>query len=177
MQQNWYAVYSKPHCEKKVALLLTKKKIENFCPQNHIKSQSLWRSKLLQEPLFKSYVFVKTTDHDIITLSKKIYGIISPLYWGAKPAVISEDEINSIKEFTNSHQEIRLEKFQLNLKSEERKLDEISYRIDGKILMIKSRLFKVNLPSLGFTMVAKIEDGSLIGREISFGNKELLVQS
>jgi len=177
MQKNWYAVYTKPHCEKKVSHLLTKKKIENFCPQNNKKSQFLWRSKFLQEPLFKSYVFVKTTDLDIVILRKQINGILSLLYRGAKPAIINEDEINTIKEFTNSHQEIRLEKFQLNLKSDENNLDDVMYRIDGKILMVKSRLFKVTLPSLGYTMVAKMEDGSLISREISFGNKELLMQS
>ena len=31
MKKNWYAVYTKAQCEKKVAALLTKKKIENYC--------------------------------------------------------------------------------------------------------------------------------------------------
>ena len=30
MQKNWYVVYTRPQCEKKVAALLTKKKIENW---------------------------------------------------------------------------------------------------------------------------------------------------
>ncbi|KAA9039498.1 hypothetical protein FW778_11815 [Ginsengibacter hankyongi] len=34
MQKNWYAVYTKPHCEKKVSLLLVKRGIENFYPVN-----------------------------------------------------------------------------------------------------------------------------------------------
>ena len=177
MQKNWYAVYTKPHCEKKVSHSLTKRKIENFCPQNNKKFQSFWRIRLLQEPLFISYVFVRTTEFDAVILSKKINGILSLLYKGAKPAIINEEEINSIKEFTNSHEEIRLEKFYLNLKSDENNLDDVMYRIDGKILMIKNRLYKVNLPSLGFTMVAKMKDESIIGRETSFGNNVLLGQS
>ncbi len=32
MQKNWYIIYTKPKCEKKVAAFLTKKKIENFLP-------------------------------------------------------------------------------------------------------------------------------------------------
>ena len=32
MQKNWYIIYTKPKCEKKVASLLSKKKIENFLP-------------------------------------------------------------------------------------------------------------------------------------------------
>ena len=177
MQKNWYAVYTKPHCERKVSLLLTKKKIENFCPLNYKKSQSLLRGKILHEPLFKSYVFVKTTDSDIVMLSKQINGILSLLYWIGKPATINEDEINAIKEFTNNHHEIRLEKQHANLKSYENIIDDISYLMDGKILMIKNRVIKVNLPSLGFTMVARVEDESIMGREISIGKKEFLVQS
>jgi len=52
-----------------------------------------------------------------------------------------------------------------------------TYAMDGKILVIKNRAMKVYLPSLGFTMIAKIEDESILGRKISFGKKEFLVQS
>jgi hypothetical protein len=50
------------------------------------------------------------------------------------------------------------------------------YTMEGKLLMIKNRTLKVNLPSLGFTMIAEMEKESIIGREITFGNKELLFQ-
>jgi transcription antitermination factor NusG len=172
MQKNWYAVYTRPHCEKKVSLLLTKKGIENFSPLNYKKSPSLLRMKLLYEPLFKSYIFLRATDYDIIALSKQVNGIIGLLYWMSKPAIISEDDINAIKEFTNHHQEIKLEKIHVNSKSDENIIDGISFTMDGKILMIKNRAIKVNLPSLGFTMAAKMEDESIMGREIYFGRKE-----
>jgi len=68
------------------------------------------RRKILHEPLFKSYVFVKTKDSDIITLSKQVKGIVSVLYWKGKPATINEEEVNAIKEFTNNHHEIELRK-------------------------------------------------------------------
>jgi len=177
MQNNWYAVYTKPHCEGKVSLLLTKKRIENFCPLNYKKSQSLLRRKILHEPLFKSYVFVKTKDSDIITLSKQVKGIVSVLYWKGKPATINEEEVNAIKEFTNNHHEIELEKCDVNLSSSEDIMESKTYAMDGKILVIKNRAMKVYLPSLGFTMIAKIEDESILGRKISFGKKEFLVQS
>jgi len=175
MQKNWYSVYTKPGCEKKVSLLLTKKGIENFFPLNYKKSPSLLRRKLLYEPLFKSYIFLRATDYDIIALSKQINGIVGLLYWMRNPATINEDDINAIKEFTNNHQEIKLEKLHVNLKSEENIIDGISFTMDGKILMINNSVIKVNLPSLGFTMAAKIEDESIMGREIYVGNKEFLV--
>jgi transcription antitermination factor NusG len=175
VQENWYAVYTRPHCEKKVSLFLTKGGIENFCPLNYKKPQSLLRRKLLHEPLFKSYIFLRAADRDIIALSKQINGIISLLYWMEKPATINEDDIAAIKEFTNNNQEIKLEKCHVTLRNDENIIEGISFIMDGKILMIKNRVVKVNLPSLGFTMIAKIKDESIIGREMHFGNKEFLV--
>ncbi len=46
-----------------------------------------------------------------------------------------------------------------------------------KILIIKNRSFNVTLPSLGFTMIAELEMEGVRELDISFGNKELLLQS
>src|SRR6266436_9951549 len=109
MQKNWYAVYTKPNCEKKVASLFTKRKIENFCPLNCRKIKSFRRNKILQDPLFKSYVFVYITLAEI-ALIKQTDGVISILHWMGEPAVIKQDEIDAIKEFTGDHRNIELER-------------------------------------------------------------------
>lgn len=180
MQKNWYAVYTKPHCEKKVSLSLTKNNIENFCPLNLIKSRQLFfTNKLSGEPIFNCYVFVKSTDSEIIQLTKQINGVISLLYWKGKPATIKEEEINAIKEFTLNHQNIKVEKMHSESQSEE---TDISYLMDGQILLIKNRTMKLNLPSLGLTMMAKLPEGKLDEEgfwrnKMSFGNKELILPS
>jgi len=176
MQKNWYVVYTKPKCEKKVAVLLTKRKIENFCPLNCIKIQSFRRSKILKEPLFKSYVFANIEESDI-SLFKQVENVVSLVYWKGKPAIIKDEEIEAIKEFTNDHQDIKLERTKITINGEARNIDNPSYTMEGKILMIKNRSFNVNLPSLGFTMIAEMEAESMRGKEILFGNKELLLQS
>lgn len=164
MQKNWYVIYTKPNYEKKVSLLLTKKRIENFCPLNTIKNKSLRRNKFLQEPLFKSYVFVNVFDNELHLL-KETDGVISLLYWMGKPAIIREEEIETIREFTNDHYNIELERTQVNINDMVRVIAGPSYSIEGKILALKNRNLKVNLPSLGYTMVAKIQDESIFGRE------------
>src|SRR5664279_1188674 len=113
MQKNWYAVYTKTNCEKKVATLFTKRKVENFCPLNCRKIKSFRRSKIIQGPLFKSYVFVNITQAEI-ALVKQTDGVISILYWMGEPAIIKQDEIDAIKEFANDHQNIELERIQVN---------------------------------------------------------------
>ena len=34
--KKWYAVYTRPRWEKKVAEILTRRKIENYCPINKV---------------------------------------------------------------------------------------------------------------------------------------------
>ena len=58
----WYVVYTKPNWEKKVAELLEKKGIEQYCPLNKVQKQWHDRKKTVWEPLFKSYVFVRTDE-------------------------------------------------------------------------------------------------------------------
>lgn len=177
MLNNWYVVCTKPCCERKVSVLLNRKGIENYFPLNYKRSQSLLRKRIIEEPLFKSYLFVKTTEINIITISKQIKNIVSLLYWIGKPAAINEDEIIAIKVFTNIHEEIWLEKLHVNLKIYENSMDGISYIMDGKILIVKNRATKLNLPSLGFAMVAGMEHESIMRKGIMLNKKESLVQS
>ncbi|HSV10422.1 MAG TPA: transcription termination/antitermination NusG family protein [Hanamia sp.] len=165
MQKNWYAVYTKPHCERKVSLLLSKKKIENFCPLNYKVTRSLFRKTISFEPVFNAYVFVKCMDTEITTLSKQVNGILSILYWKGKPATINEEEINAIREFTSKQHDIRLEK--LNTKIEKLENQNISYLLDGQIVMVKNTPLKVDLPSLGFTMVANVKETGILGSQLA----------
>ena len=48
--------------------------------------------KIVEEPLFKSYVFVKVSDEDR-TAVRMTPGVINFVYWEGKPAVIKEKEI------------------------------------------------------------------------------------
>jgi transcription antitermination factor NusG len=55
----WYAIYTRPRWEKKVNFLLQGKGIESYCPLNKVRRKWSDRIKTIEEPLFKSYVFVK----------------------------------------------------------------------------------------------------------------------
>ena len=163
----------KAEVRKKGSMLIAKRKIESFCPLNGKETKNLRKSKVFYEPLFNSYVFAYTEESNI-SLLKKIDGVISLVHWKGKPAIVKTEEIEAIREFTSNHHNIRLERIKVN--GEGVIIDGPSYTMDGKILMVKNRSFNVNLPSLGYTMIAEIEVDSIRGVEISFGNKELLLQ-
>ena len=176
MQKNWYAVYTKPNCEKKVASLFTKRKVENFCPLNCSKIKSFRRIKILQAPLFKSYVFVNITPAEI-ALVKQTDGVINILHWMGEPAIIKQDEIEAIKEFTTDHQNIELERTQVDFNEVARVVDGPSYSMEGNVFAVKNKTLKVSLPSLGFIMIAKMEDESVFGRETPYKTIHLSIQN
>jgi transcription antitermination factor NusG len=176
MQKNWYAVYTKPQCEKRVATQFSKKKIENYCPLSCVETHNFRKHKLVFEPLFKSYVFVYITEAEIENL-KKIDGVVNLLYWLGKPAIIKEDEIAAIKEFTNDHRNIMLERTVVNINDVARNYNASSLAIEGKLVTVKNKTLKINLPTLGYTMIAKIEDESFFGRNESMMQNKAITNS
>ena len=176
MQKNWYIIYTKPKCEKKVAATFSKKNIENYLPVTSKKANSIWKSKLIYEPLFDSYIFANIAETEI-TKIRTVEGVLNLVYWKGEPATIHENEIEAIREFTNDYQDIHLEKTSINPDEDVKVIDGPKYSMEGNLLTIKNTAIKVNLPSIGFAMIAKINSDNVIGREMSIGNSELQLQS
>src|SRR5688572_31880878 len=97
-EKNWYAVYTKPRWEKKVFKLLQKKEIISYCPLNKVSRKWSDRIKIVEEPLFKSYVFVHVTE-DFLPQVRFVDGVLNYVYWQGKPARIKNEEIEVIQKF------------------------------------------------------------------------------
>lgn len=93
---NWYVVYTKPKWEKKVAEKLNQIGIECYCPLIIQMKQWSDRKKKVEVPLFNSYVFVQLADTDRNSVFQ-VAGVVRYLFWLGKPAIVRDDEINSIK--------------------------------------------------------------------------------
>ncbi|WP_337967394.1 UpxY family transcription antiterminator [uncultured Flavobacterium sp.] len=93
---NWYVVYTKPKWEKKVADKLNQIGIECYCPLIIQMKQWSDRKKKVEVPLFNSYVFVQLTDIDRNSVFQ-VAGVVRYLFWLGKPAIVRDEEINSIK--------------------------------------------------------------------------------
>jgi len=152
----WYAVHTRPRWEKKVAHLLEKKGIEQYCPLNKVYRQWSDRKKLVLEPLFNSYVFIRITESDHLKV-KQTDGVLSLLYWLGKPAVIKDEEIETIKRFLNDHQNVQLEKVAVNINDKVRIIQGPLVSMEGSIVEVMNHSVKVVLPSLGYCITAKIQ--------------------
>ena len=154
--KKWFAVHTKPRFEKRVTEILTRKKIENYCPINKVLRQWSDRKKLVNEPLFPYFVFIKITESELLSL-KQIDGVINFVYWLGRPAIVRDSEIEAIKQFLDEYSNIRLEKIQVNM-NEPEQIDDDSFKKYGNgVIALKNKSVKVELPSLGYMMVAELE--------------------
>lgn len=162
--------------EKKVASSLSKRKIENFFPVNSQRINLYSKIRTSHQPLFESYIFVNIIASEFEKV-RSIFGVLNFVYWKGKPAIIQEEEIEVIKDFTTDHQNIKLEKTKVNLNDVAKVIDGSKYSMSGNVLTVKNTTVKVNLPSLGFTLVANVDTESPLHTEISFGKRDLILQS
>jgi transcription antitermination factor NusG len=158
--KKWFAVYTRPRWEKKVAEILTRRKIENYCPLNKVLRQWSDRKKVIQEPLFTSYVFVRVLEPDVASL-KRFNGVINPVYWLGKPAVIRDSEIDTVRKFLSEYSNIKLEKTPVNVNDKIRVLSGPLMDLEGKVLSIANNTIKITLPSLGYMMFAELETSNV----------------
>jgi transcription antitermination factor NusG len=152
----WLAVYTKPRWEKKVNKLLQEKGVESYCPLNKIRRKWSDRIKTVEEPLFKSYVFVKVNELDR-TAVRMTNGVINFVYWDGKPAVIKEKEISAIKRFLDEYENVEVRP--MDLKVNQRVLVTGGPLMDqeGKIIALRSKIAKVAIDSLGYILIAHID--------------------
>jgi transcription antitermination factor NusG len=73
-------VYTRPRWEKKIATLLDNRGIENYLPLNKVVKQWIDRKKIVHEPLFKGYIFIKIADKEKWDV-KLIDGILNYVHW------------------------------------------------------------------------------------------------
>ncbi|WP_266205213.1 UpxY family transcription antiterminator [Pontibacter kalidii] len=156
MTQNWYAVYTKPRWEKKVAQTLTQHGIHAYCPINRTVRQWSDRKKIVHAPLFTSYVFVRITEKQISDI-KKAEGVINLVHWLGKPAVIRDEEINIIRQFLAEHQNVQLEKVQFRVNDKVKMTSGLLMDKEGVVVAVKNNTVKVALPSLNYIMFAEID--------------------
>lgn len=95
---HWYALYTKPRWEKKVDERLLLKNIQSWCPLQKVERQWTDRKKIIDDPIFKSYVFVHMNleDRPIVLQTD---GVLNFVHHDGKPAIVRDEEIEIIKSY------------------------------------------------------------------------------
>lgn len=99
LTKRWLVGYTTPRAEKQVYEKLLKQGYTVFLPL--AKASRRWsdRIKIVEIPLFTSYIFVKANSHEIYESLRNTPGLIRYLYMEGKFAEVSDKEIDNIKKF------------------------------------------------------------------------------
>jgi len=160
-QDNWYALYTKPRWEKKVFKVLIDRHFEAYCPLNKVRRKWSDRMKWVEEPLFKSYVFVRVDDKELSDV-RAVNGVVNFVYWLGKPAVIKHKEIEVIRRFLNEYEEV--EAIPLELNTDEKVMIRKGPFMDkeGKVMRVFNKRVQVVIESIGYRLVAMIDRSNLV---------------
>ena len=154
------AIYTRPRWEKKVNSILQEKGFESYCPLNKVRRKWSDRIKVVEEPLFKSYVFVKISDKERSAV-RLINGTLNFVYWDGKPAVIKDREIVTIKRFLDEYENVEARPMEIKLHQRVRITNGTLMDQEGKVIDIRHKKVKVAIDSLGYIIVAFIERSKL----------------
>jgi transcription antitermination factor NusG len=154
--KRWYAVYTKPRWEKKVYRLLQEKGIESYCPLNKVRRKWSDRYKVVEEPLFKSYVFVRVTEDEKLSV-RMLNGVVNFVYWLGKPAIVKDKEIEIIRLFLKEYTEIKLIPAEVQVNQRIRVKSGIFMDHEAEVISVKPNYVMVVLESLGYYLKARIQ--------------------
>lgn len=98
---HWYALYTRPRHEKQVFEELTRRDIEAFLPTYKVRRRWSDRFKIVTEPLFKNYLFVRMGSASHYETLRP-YGAVSFVTTDGQPAPIPDDEIDAIRALVES---------------------------------------------------------------------------
>ncbi|GAC1419508.1 MAG: hypothetical protein NVS1B13_02270 [Flavisolibacter sp.] len=119
---------------------------------------------MVEEPLFKSYVFVKINEEDKSAV-RMTNGVVNFVYWDGKPALIKEKEIQTIKRFLDDYYDVEVK--HLDFEPEDRVVITAGPMMEkeGKVIEVKNKVVKVCIESLGYMLIAYIDKTKLISAQ------------
>jgi transcription antitermination factor NusG len=95
-EKKWYALYTKARHEKKVEKQIVEKKIETYLPMNRILRQWSDRKQWVEEPLFRSYLFVRA-DASERYRAVQAYGAVHWVTFRGEHTIVPNEEIDTIQ--------------------------------------------------------------------------------
>ena len=158
--EQWLVVYTSPRSEKKVYEALVKREIAAYCPLTRVKRRWSDRTKIIQEPLFRSYVFVHVTPSRR-TAVLRVPGVLRFLYYERQPAVVRDSEIELIRQFLRDHQRVVARPVtgpgMFAPGTSVRVTAGIMMGGEGSVLEVRNNEVKVLIRSLGQELVASVD--------------------
>jgi len=108
--RDWYVIYTRPQCERKVAASISEMGIEVYLPLHTVIRQWSDRKKKMQVPLFPNYVFVRLEQSE----KRAVHSVREFVKFVAienTPVVVREKDILMIRQVLRENLEITEENY------------------------------------------------------------------
>lgn len=159
--KTWYAIYVKSKSEKKVAAELGVAGIAHYLPLKKTLKQWSDRKKWIEEPLFRSYVFVNIDQKDYYAVLQT-HGVVKYISFEGKAVAIPSQQIDAIRYFLSEESPEELESYHWN---EGQKVEIISGSMAGliaKLVEIKGKNWlKIEIEAIGHSITIQIQKNKL----------------
>lgn len=158
MEKNWYALYTKSRCEKKVFDLLEQQGFVVYLPLRRELRQWSDRKKWVEVPLINSYIFVQLECSRRMAVFN-VHGIVAFVCDKGKPAIIPEKEINNMRSAVESKLNFELQKGIFNVGETVRITSGALTGVEGQISEIRGdKKLYVTISQIGFTLIVDMKD-------------------
>ena len=151
IKKNWYVLYTSPRFEKRVKERLERIGTECYLPLHRCPRVWSDRVKMVDVPLFSSYLFVYCKTFEVMPLIR-INGVVRVVFYNGQPAIIRLSEIDAIKEFLDKAKEKALctgDEVQILTGSMKKR--------NGKIVKIKKKYILLHIEQLAATVCINSE--------------------
>lgn len=161
-EKRWLVIYTRPRWEKKVDQTLKEKGIESYCPLRQEYRQWADRKKLVEIPLFISYLFVRVNAREQ-SLALYALGVINYVYFMGKPAVVSNYVIEQLKLNLYEYKDIEVVGLQgLSIGDRVKIKDGLFTDQCGKVLKLQGKNVLMLLDQIDCAIVTRVERKNLI---------------
>lgn len=167
IKKGWYVIYTKPRHEKKVFEDLILRNCTAYLPLVNRFSRWKDRRKMVEKPLFTSYVFVYLNSVASYYRVLPVDGFVMFISFGGTMAMVRDSEIETIKQLIAHCQEVELVQSDVKI-GEKRKImfgplsgydcEAVSYRGKDKIM--------VRIESLRQDIMAEVPTEYLVGEPV-----------
>ena len=158
IKENWYILYTTPRAEKRVKEKLEMNGTTCYLPLH--RRPRVWsdRIKMVDMPLFNSYIFVKCKVYELFSFIR-INGVVRIVFYDGQPAIIRQSEIDAVKQFIDQATEKVLctgDEVEILTGSMKKKF--------GKIIRIKKKYILLHIEQLAATVCVNTESVAHVNR-------------
>lgn len=154
---NWYALYTRSRYEKKLHHEMGKRGVESYLPLKVEKKKWSDRTKVIEEPLLRGYLFVKVSNREYFDVLNN-NGAVCYVAFDGKAAAIPENQILDLQKFvSNFNDKINVTRDRISKGTLVKVKNGLLKGVQGEIIEVrgKSRIV-LRFKSLGYCLHSDI---------------------